>query len=76
MKIELFDRLKRMKDDQILKKKLKNFKKRKFSFDIDSFENENEKFKTAKTKSKKIKNINKINSNHESIKSKNIRMYR
>ena len=76
MKIELLDRLKRMKDDQALKKKLKNFKKRKISFDTDSFESENEKLKIAKTKNKKIKNINKINSNHESIKSKNIRMYR
>ena len=42
------------------------------SHDIDNFENENEKFKIAKKK----KNINKINSNHESIKSKNIKMYR
>ena len=75
-KIELFDRLKRMKNNQILKKKFKNFKKRKIFFDIDSFESENEKFKTAKTKSKKIKNTNKINSNHESIKFKNTRMYR
>ena len=75
-KIELFDRLKRMKNCQILEKKLKNFKKRKISFDTDSFESENEKFKTAKTKNKKIKNINKINSNHESIKSKNTKMYR
>ena len=76
MKIELLDRLKRMKDDQALKKKLKNFKKRKIFFDTDSFESENEKFKIAKTKNKKIKNTNKINSNHESIKFKNIRMYR
>ena len=76
MKTELLDRLKRMKDDQTLKKKLKNFKKRKISFDTDSFESENEKFKIAKTKNKKIKNTNKINSNHESIKSKNTRMYR
>ena len=75
-KIELLDRLKRMKDCQILEKKLKNFKKRKIFFDIDNFENENKKFKIAKTKNKKIKNINKINSNHESIKSKNIKMYR
>ena len=75
-KIELLDRLKRMKDCQILEKKLKSFKKRKISFDTDSFESENEKFKTAKTKSKKIKNTNKINSNHESVKPKNIRMYR
>ena len=74
-KIELFDRLKRMKDCQILEKKLKNFKKRKISFDTDSFESENKKFKIAKTKNKKIKNTNKINSNHESIKSKNIKMY-
>ena len=76
MKIELLDRLKRMKNDQVLKKKLKNFKKRKFSFDTDNFESENEKLKIMKTKNKKIKNINKINSNHESIKSKNTRMYR
>ena len=75
-KIELLDRLKRMKDCQILKKKLKSFKKRKIFFDTDNFESENEKFKIAKTKNKKIKNINKINSNHESIKSKNIKMYR
>ena len=76
MKIELLDRFKRMKNDQVLKKKLKNFKKRKIFFDIDSFESENEKLKIAKTKNKKIKNINKINSNHESIKFKNIKMYR
>ena len=75
-KIELLDRLKRMKDNQVLKKKLKSFKKRKISFDTDSFESENKKLKIAKTKSKKIKNTNKINSNHESIKSKNIKMYR
>ena len=76
IKIELLDRLKRMKNDQTLKKKFKNFKKRKLSFDTDNFENENEKFKIVKTKNKKIKNTNKINSNHESIKSKNIKMYR
>ena len=76
MKIELLDRFKRMKDDQTLKKKLKSFKKRKISFDIDNFENENKKFKIAKTKNKKIKNTNKINSNHESIKFKNTKMYR
>ena len=75
-KIELLDRLKRMKDCQILKKKFKNFLKRKTSFDIDNFELENEKFKIAKTKSKKIKNIHKINLNYESIKFKNIKMYR
>ena len=75
-KIELFKRFKRMKNNQILKKKFKKFKKRKISFDIDNFENENEKFKNAKFKNKKLKKINKINSNHESIKSKNIRMYR
>ena len=57
-------------------KKFKSFKKRKISFDIDNFEKENSKFKIAKTKSKKIKNINKINSNHESIKFKNIKIYR
>ena len=74
--IELFERFKRMKNNQILKKKFKNFKKRKISFDINNFENKNEKFKNAKFKNKKIKNFNKINSNHESIKSKNIRMYR
>ena len=71
-KIELFERFKRIKNNQILKKKFKNFKKRKISFDIDNFENKNEKFKNAKFKNKKNKNINKINSNHESIKSKNI----
>ena len=75
-KTKLFERLKRMKDAQILKKKLKNFKKRKISSDTDSSENENEKFKNAKFKNKKIKDTNKVNSNHESIKSKNTRMYR
>ena len=75
-KIELFDRLKRMKDNQILKKKFKNFKKRKIFFDIDNSSNEDEKFKISKSKNKKIKNINKINSNHESIKTKIIKMYR
>ena len=34
MKFELFDRFKRMKNDQTLKKKFKNFKKRKISFDM------------------------------------------
>ena len=75
-KTKLFERFKRMKNVQILKKKFKNFKKRKISFDIDNFESENEKSKTAKFKNKKIKDINKINSNHESVKSKNTRMYR
>ena len=75
-KTKLFERLKRIKDAQILKKKLKSFKKRKISFDIDSSESENEKLKNAKFKNKKIKNINKVNSNHESVKSKNTRMYR
>ena len=75
-KTKLLERLKRMKDAQILKKELKNFKKRKTSFDTDSSESENEKFKTAKSKGKKIKDTNKINPNHESIKSKNTRMYR
>ena len=75
-KTKLFERLKRIKDAQILKKKLKNFKKRKISSDTDSSESENEKFKNTKFKSKKIKDTNKINSNHESVKSKNTRMYR
>ena len=75
-KTKLFERFKRMKNVQILKKKLKNFKKRKISFDTDNFESENEKLKNAKFKSKKIKDINKINSNHELVKSKNTRMYR
>ena len=75
-KIELLDRLKRMKNNQILKKKFKNFKKRKFFFDIDNSSNENEKFKISKSKNKKIKNINKINSIYESIKTKMIKMYR
>ena len=75
-KIELLDRLKRMKDNQVLKKKFKSFKKRKFSFDTDNSSSENEKLKTSKAKNKKIKNTNKINSNHESITSKNTRMYR
>ena len=48
-KIELLDRLKRMKNNQILKKKLKNFKKRKLSFDIDNSSSENEKFKISKS---------------------------
>ena len=65
-----------MKNNQILKKKFKNFKKRKLSFDIDNSSNENEKFKISKSKNKKIKNINKINSNHESIKTKITKMYR
>ena len=67
-KIELFDRLKRMKNNQILKKKFKNFKKRKFFFDIDNSLSENEKLKISKSKNQKIKNINKINSNQKSIK--------
>ena len=65
-----------MKDNQVLKKKLKNFKKRKLSFDTNNSSSENEKLKTSKTKNKKIKNTNKINSNHESIKTKIIKMYR
>ena len=75
-KIELLDRLKRMKDNQVLKKKLKSFKKRKLSFDIDNSSSEDEKLKISKSKSKKIKNTNKINSNHESIKTKITKMYR
>ena len=75
-KTELLDRLKRMKDCQILEKELKNSKKRKTSSDTDSSESEDEKFKTAKTKSKKTKNTNKTNPNHEPIKPKNTRMYR
>ena len=75
-KIELLDRLKRMKNSQVLKKKLKSFKKRKLSFDTDNSSSENEKLKTSKSKNKKIKNINKINSNHESIKTKTTKMYR
>ena len=59
-----------------MKKEFKNFKKRKISFDIDNSSSENEKFKTSKSKNKKIKNINKINSNHESIKTKMIKIYR
>ena len=75
-KIELLDRLKRMKDNQVLKKKFKSFKKRKFFFDTDNSSSEDEKLKISKAKSKKIKNINKINSNHESIKTKTTKMYR
>ena len=75
-KTKLLERLKRMKDVQILEKELKSFKKRKISFDTDSFESENEKLKIAKSKGKKIKDTNKVNPNHESVKSKNTRMYR
>ena len=75
-KIELLDRLKRMKDSQVLKKKLKSFKKRKLSFDTDNSSSEDEKLKISKSKNKKIKNTNKINSNHESIKTKITKMYR
>ena len=48
MKIELFDRLKRIKNNSTSKKIFKNFKKRKFFFDIDNSSNENEKFITSK----------------------------
>ena len=75
-KIELLDRFKRMKNSQVLKKKFKSFKKRKFFFDTDNSSSEDEKLKTSKSKNKKIKNTNKINSNHESIKTKTIKMYR
>ena len=75
-KIELLDRLKRMKDNQVLKKELKDSKKRKPSSDTDNSSSENEKPKTPKAKGKKTKNTNKTNPNHEPVKTKTTKMYR